>query len=370
MSTRLSAIYHVRGDAAGIMERARAIAVEQSVEMPVSAIGDETVLAEIVGQVEEITALGQDWFAARIGLAVATTGHEAGQLLNVLFGNTSIHEDVLLHEVVLPADLVAAFTGPRQGMAGLRQRAGAAARAMTCSALKPQGLRPAALADLAYRLALGGLDFIKDDHGLADQRYSPFADRVAACAEAVRRANAQTGRQTCYLPNLSGDLDALRRQLALARAEDITAVLLAPLLVGLPAFQTLARENPDIAFMVHPALAGGARIAPPLLIGTLFRLLGGDALIFPNHGGRFGYSAAICRSLAANARADLHGLRPALPVPAGGMSVERVPEMLDFYGTDVLLLIGGALLAAGDGLTAATAAFTTAVREHTYRSGS
>ena len=37
-------------------------------------------------------------------------------------------------------------------------------------------------------------------------------------------------------------------------------------------------------------------------------------------------------------------LAPIAPVPAGGMSVARVPEMLNVYGTDTILLIGGALL--------------------------
>ena len=57
---------------------------------------------------------------------------------------------------------------------------------MTCSALKPQGLGPDDLGKLAFELAMGGLDFIKDDHGLANRSYSPFADRTRACAAAVR----------------------------------------------------------------------------------------------------------------------------------------------------------------------------------------
>ncbi len=64
--------------------------------------------------------------------------------------------------------------------------------------------------------------------------------------------------------------------------------------------------------------------------------------------------------------ADQHLLLPAVPVPAGDMTVERTPELLDFYGSSAILLIGGALLAAGDRLTDATAAFTTAVRSHHY----
>jgi ribulose-bisphosphate carboxylase large chain len=113
-------------------------------------------------------------------------------------------------------------------------------------------------------------------------------------------------------------------------------------------------------------MAGAARIAPPLLIGRLFRLLGGDAVIFPNHGGRFSFSPAITRAITTNATEAWHGLRPAAPVPAGGMTVERTSELLDFYGADAILLIGGALLAAGERQTEATAGFTAAVRDHTY----
>jgi ribulose-bisphosphate carboxylase large chain len=45
-------------------------------------------------------------------------------------------------------------------------------------------------------------------------------------------------------------------------------------------------------------------------------------------------------------------------VPAGGMTPERVEEMVDFYGTDVMLLIGGALLECGNPRAAAHAFVT------------
>jgi ribulose-bisphosphate carboxylase large chain len=56
-----------------------------------------------------------------------------------------------------------------------------------------------------------------------------------------------------------------------------------------------------------------------------------------------------------------------VPVPAGGMTRDRVAEMLDFYGVDVMLLIGGALLEAGAQLVEATCAFVTEVQS--YRHG-
>ena len=114
----------------------------------------------------------------------------------MLFGNTSIHDDVVLHDAEFPPELAAAFGGPRHGLDGLRRRVGAGRRALTCSALKPQGLPPAKLADLARRFADGGIDYIKDDHGLADQAYSPFVgarrrDRRGAARHRRRR------RATC-----------------------------------------------------------------------------------------------------------------------------------------------------------------------------
>ena len=40
-------------------------------------------------------------------------------------------------------------------------------------------------------------------------------------------------------------------------------------------------------------------------------------------------------------------LRPIFPCPGGGMSLKRVPELLRFYGREVILLIGGGLLKHG-----------------------
>jgi ribulose-bisphosphate carboxylase large chain len=351
--------YRIRSDAASIEARAQAIAVEQSVEMPVSAIAEPEILRDIVGEVEAIEARGENVYDARIALAVATTGLEAGQFLNMVYGNTSLHEDVLLLDVTVPPEIAASCGGPRQGTEGLRRRAGAHGRALTCSALKPQGVAPARLAELAERFASGGIDFVKDDHGLADQAYSPFAERVAAISGAVGR--------TRYVPSLSGDLDAMRRQIDTARAHGIDTVLIAPMIAGWATMQALVRQYPDVAFIAHPTMGGAARIAPDLLIGTLFRLLGADAVIFPNHGGRFGYTAGTCRRLAERARAPWGGVRPSLPVPAGGMTLERVPEMLDFYGPDAMLLIGGSLLAARERLAEETARFTGAVARHNYR---
>jgi ribulose-bisphosphate carboxylase large chain len=365
MSSSLYAVYYVRSDAQSIEQRAHAIAVEQSVEMPLTAIDDDFVLTEIVGRVDSISQRAPGVFAVRIALAAASIGQDPGQLINMLFGNTSLQDDVVLHDVELPSALVEFFGGPRHGLSELRRRVGAGRRALTCSALKPQGLSTAKLAQLARRFADGGIDYIKDDHGLADQTYSPFAGRVQAISAALPRTAAGECA-TRYVPNVCGDLDSMRREIAQAADAGIDTVLIAPMVAGLANFHRLVRENPSIAFIAHPSMGGAARIAPALLLGKLFRLLGADAVVFPHYGGRFGYSLDTCRQIARTALEECCGIRPSVPVPAGGMTRNRVPEMLDFYGADVMLLIGGALLEARDELTLATSEFVEAVHGYSY----
>jgi ribulose-bisphosphate carboxylase large chain len=362
----LLAIYHVRCDAQSIERRAHAIAIEQSVEMPLSAIDDDFVLERIVGRVVDISEIKDGLFAVRIALSPLTVAGDPGQLMNMLFGNTSLHDDATLVDVEFPSDVAVSFGGPRHGVDGLRRRVRAGRRALTCSALKPQGLDCERLAELAESFARGGIDYVKDDHGLADQSYAPFAARVAAICGRLRSTAQASGRSTGYVPSVSGSLDAMRRQISVARDAGIDTVMVAPMIAGLANIHQLVNECPTMAFVAHPTMAGAARIAPPLLLGKIFRMVGLDAVIFPNHGGRFGYSAETCRSLAATALAALEGLRPCMPVPAGGMSRERVPEMLDFYGSDIMLLIGGALLAARHRLTEETAAFVSDVQGHRY----
>ena len=365
--SRITAIYHVRSDARAITARAQSIAVEQSVEMPLSAIEDQRILDEIVGKVEDIADIGNGLFAVHIGLAAATVGNDPGQLINMLFGNTSLQDDVTLYDAEFPAEMfVPNRSGPHYGLAGMRHRTGIKGRAFTCTALKPQGLSPEKLAELAARFARGGIDFIKDDHGLADQNYAPFEARVNAVADALRKVEEETGHLAHYAPSITGTARAARGNIAAARTAGLQHVMVQPMILGLSNFRDLVDGNPSVAFFAHPALAGASRIDPALLFGKIFRFCGADMVIFPNFGGRFGYSAETCRRIADAALAPWHGRGAAIPVPAGGMSTDRVAEMLDFYRADVMLLIGGALLDARERLTHDTAAFVRKVKGHRY----
>ena len=357
---RILATYRITASESESKVRAEALAAEQSVEMPVAAIDDPRVLTDVLAQVKAIRPHAGD-FEVVLAIATETTGGEASQLANMLFGNCSLQPEVELIDVELPQGYEKTFPGPRFGIDGIRKLAGVTGRALTCTALKPQGTPVEKLAQLARTFALAGIDVIKDDHGIANQSYGPFAQRVPAVQKAITAANRETGGRTLYAPTFSGGPRALGEQTRIAKDSGVQMALVAPMLVGLPAFVEL-QVDLDLPVMAHPAFAGAGRIAPPLLLGKLFRLLGADATIFPNHGDRFSYSKATCLAIADAARRPWLGLRPALPVPAGGMTVERVPEMLAGYGADTMLLIGGGLLSAKGKLLEKSREFVAAVR--------
>ena len=142
---------------------------------------------------------------------------------------------------------------------------------------------------------------------------------------------------------------------------------MSPLLVGLDAVRCLAAPG-DLAVMAHPSLAGvffhdRHGIAPAVLLGELFRVVGSDAVIYPNVAGRFTLSRATCEAINASLRKPLGSLKPAFPVPAGGIDAARVPEWIDRYGVDTMFLIGGSLYAQRD-LARAAGDLLDVVRRH------
>jgi ribulose-bisphosphate carboxylase large chain len=344
----LRVTYRLAVDAGRAAARAEEVAREQTVEVPRAALRDRFVLEEVLGQVEALRPDPSGGQLATIAYPVAATACEPAQLLNVIFGNSSLHADVECVDVDVPDSLRRALGGPRHGIDGLRKLVGVWDRPLTCTAVKPLGLSPSALAELAYTFACAGIDVIKDDHGLAAQSFCPFEERVPRCLEAVERAARETGRHALYAPNLIGTPEAVARQLRLAQELGARAVMTSPMLIGLPAFWELCQRQAGVPVLAHPAFGGAQRIAPEALFGRLFRLFGADAVIFVSFGSRFAASREPCRRLAANLREGWPGVMPSLPVPAGGIEAENAAEVVAFYGLDSMLLVGGSLQAGPD----------------------
>ncbi len=332
-------------------QKALDIAYEQTVELPEQAVSPE--LAErIVGRIEELSPLSGDRHKLVISYCLDAVGDELTQCLNLLFGNISLKAGIRIDAIEWPARLLQAFGGPAHGIAGLRELLNVPSGPLLCSALKPMGLSAQALGDYCAAFARGGVHIIKDDHGLANQPDAPFQERLERCQEAVASVNARSGGNSLYFPNVTAGYSELPKRLDAAKRAGCRGVLINAWVTGLDALRYI-RDEFGFAIMAHPALTGAYfqpahGIAPQLVLGDLFRLAGADASIYPNSGGRFGFTVETCEAINDALRRDLPGIKPALPTPGGGMDVRRAPDWVRRYGPDTIVLIGGSLYRQGD----------------------
>ena len=364
---RIRVAYDLTGPVDEAPERVAAICVEQTIEFPADLIADDGIRGEIIGRIESIEAVGPELSHAEVSYAVETTGGELPQLLNVLFGNTSLLRDVKLTDVSIPESLALALGGPRFGIDGLREMFDAPERPLLSTALKPMGIAPDRLADQAFELAAGGIDMIKDDHSLANQPFAGFEERVRACADAVRRANEATGGRSIYMPSINAPHRLLEERVRIALDAGAGGLLILPGITGFDHMRDLAvRDDIGVPIMGHPAFLGSfvssptGGIAHDVMYGTLMRYAGADLTIFPNYGGRFSFSEAECASIADASHRPVAGFRPIFPTPGGGMTMSRIGEIVEFYGNDVALLIGGDLHR-GRSLRSSAEAFRSAI---------
>ena len=353
---RFSVTYRIYGSEKDARARAEDICIEQTIEFPADCVGPGSIRDHVFGRIECFERRDRDSFTAVISYAVEIAAGEMTQLLNVIFGNTSIKPGIRVEHLDLAPAIHHQYKGPRFGRQGLRDLLRIPTRPLLCTAIKPMGHSCEELADMAYRFALGGMDMIKDDHGLTDQCCSPFQERVKRCAEAVRKANRESGGRTIYIANVTAPYEEIIRRASFARDAGAGGLMVAPGLTGFDVMRKLAEDDGiGLPIMTHPALQGSfvtgqGGMSHGVIFGQVARLAGADATIFPNFGGRFSFSREECADIVRGTVEPMGQLKTIFPAPGGGMSLARVPEMLETYGRDLILLIGGGLFKHGPDL--------------------
>jgi len=347
---RFSVVYFITGNAAQAKHRAEHICIEQTIEFPAELIGDDDIRRHIFGRLESLSQVNETQWQAVISYAYEITGMNLPQTMNVIFGNISLQPGVQVNQLLLPDSFTQHFKGPRFGMQGLRELCNEPESPLFCSALKPMGLSSAQLAQQAYEFAKGGIHFIKDDHGISDQVFAPFRERVPLCVAAVERANKETGLSCKYVPTINTPANQIFADARWAKEQGVGGLMLLPGISGFDTMRCIADDD-EIALPIlgHPSLLGGmvssaqSGYSHSVLFGQFMRLAGADVSIYPNFGGRFAFSREACLNIVQGTSCDMGTIKPIFPSPGGGMNLTRVPEMIEAYGRDIMFLIGGAL---------------------------
>ena len=336
-----------------IQEMADDICIEQTVEVVKQLAQDKWIQENIIGRVEGISQTGDNIFSVIISYPDEITAYQLPQLLSMLYGNISLKSGIKLIGIEFSDSFLSHFSGPGFGIDGLRRLLNVENRPLLATALKPMGKTPEELAGLAYKLALGGIDIIKDDHGLVDHSFCPFKERVQCCLSAINKAEEETGKRVLYFPNITDTHEKLIDHAERGKEMGVGGFLISPLIVGLDIMRYLA-DNLGLPIMAHPALMGTLfhGISTEIVLGDLMRLAGADMVIYPNYGGRFPFTEKICQETGYALKKKMGGLKTAFPVPAGGIDIKNIKSLKQFYGNDVVFLIGSSLYVCSSNLTA------------------
>ena len=229
--------------------------------------------------------------------------------------------------------------------------------------IKPKlGLRPQPFAKAAYDFWLGG-DFIKNDEPQGNQVFAPLKETIIAVADAMRRAQDDTGEAKLFSANITAD--DYREMIArgefiletFAENADHVAFLVDGYVAGPTAITTARRAFPGQYLHYHRA-GHGAVTSPQtqrgytaFVLAKMSRLQGASGIHVGtmSHGKMEGESddrniAYMIERDSADGpfyHQEWQGMRPTTPIISGGMNALRLPGFFDNLGHSNLVLTAG-----------------------------
>jgi 2,3-diketo-5-methylthiopentyl-1-phosphate enolase len=311
------------------------------------------------------TAGGARTFLVTIAIPRFSLGDSLAMLLSTVGGEVLAYGRIRLMDLRLPDGYLAAFSGPRFGAAGIRRLLGVPRRPLLLAITKPcLGFTPEEGARTFFEAAVGGADIVKDDELLSDPGYCSRAERVKRYLEAERRAFEEKGEHTLYTVNITDRADRLLANAREAVELGANALMVNWLEVGPDAARSVCEDaGTRVPVLGHnagtTALSAGAGVGIDGAIGSglLPRLCGIDLAIFLTQHGKYPSTREGCMAIVEAMRHPLAGLRPLLPIPAGGVTPALVATLVGEYGTEIAIGAGGPLFGHPGGPRAGAAAF-------------
>jgi ribulose-bisphosphate carboxylase large chain len=276
-------------------------------------------------------------------------------ILSIVAGNLfslGSLKNVRLLDLEFPKEVVSSFPGPKFGIDGIRTLTGTLKdrRPHIGTIIKPKvGLNPKETAQVAYEAAIGGVDFIKDDETLTNQKFCPIEERVSAVMNALDRANSETGRKILYAVNITSKFDKILELADLAMTHGSNMLMIDAFTSGLSTIQRLAQDpSIKVPLHIHRTMHGaftrnprhGIRMLP---LAKIIRLAGGDQLHTGTVAGKMEHTTSELFEINDFLRKEWFGVKPVFPVASGGVYPGILGENIEKLGVDVVINAGGGI---------------------------
>lgn len=315
----------------------------------------------------------------------------AVQLLSGIAGNIfgmKALRNLRLIDASLPPAYIGHFKGPHHGIAGVRKMMGIYGRPLTGAVPKPKiGFSAAEHAQIGFETWMGGFDFVKDDENLTSTRFNRFDERVRLMTRLREKAEKLTGDKKDAFLNITADVETMKKRAALLSESGWKYCMIDVVVAGTASVMTMRDYCSDLGLAIHAHRAMHAAfdrnprhgITMQFLAKTM-RLIGVTQIHSGTAVGKLVGSrreviavADVLRNKKTKALRhtlldqDWGRIKDAFPVSSGGLHPGLVPDVLDIYGTDLVLLVSGGIHGHPKGTRAGAMAAMQAIEAHRER---
>lgn len=312
----------------------------------------------------------------------------APQLLSGIAGNIfgmKALKNLRLIDVSLPEEYLKSFKGPGVSMDGLRKYFRVYNRPLTGAVPKPKvGFSAAEHAKIGYETWMGGFDLVKDDENLTSQKFNKFDERVKLMSKLRDKAEKETGDVKDALLNITAETKMMEKRAKLLHNHGWKYAMIDVVVAGVSATQTLRDTLGDYKMAIHAHRAMHAAFdrnskhgMTMQFLAKLMRLIGVDEIHAGTAVGKLEGSKSDVMEIADCLRKqhiqeenhrhlaqNWHHIKPAFPVSSGGLHPGLVPNVLDIFGNECVLLVSGGIHGHPRGTRAGAKATMQAIDAH------
>ena len=288
------------------------------------------------------------------------------QILSSIAGNVfgmKALEGLRLIDVKWPLNIIKSFKGPQFGVNGIRKMIKIEKRPITATVPKPKvGYYPEEHAQHGYEIWSGGVDLLKDDENLSNQKFNKFEERLQLSMKMREKAENETGERKSYLINITAEVEEMKRRAQLVNDYGNEYIMIDIFTTGWSSVQTIRDLCDELELAIHAhrafhaafdrnpdhgismkVLAEIARMqgVDQLHIGGLGKLAGGRTEVKNN------YIKCYSESNVENAEMleqNWYGVKPVFGVCSGGLHPGIMHRLMELLSTDIVVQAGGGVL--------------------------
>lgn len=274
-------------------------------------------------------------------------------------------DELYMIDLYIPIKYQRLFDGPKFGIKGIRRMLGTlkSKRPHVGTIVKPKvGLAPKEFAKVAYDAWANGLDLVKDDENLVNQKFCPWQERFELTNQARDKAETKTGELKVYATNITDiDIHKMYERIDIVNEQGNKLVMLDVFILGFALTKKIVEYAHKKGLAVHAHRAGYAAMHRGKygydfrILAKIYRLLGVDQLHIGTGVGKMEGSPIYIRKLHEILTSNVKSLeylgffeqkwhediKEVFPVASGGLDAGKVEGIVEVHGKDVVIQAGG-----------------------------